>query len=387
MRVKIRQEMLRLPLAKAAGVSVANQTPILSHALISLDQGRLVVAGSDRQVEAVGNVEIDGSPGKVAVPARTLMDICRSLDDSAELEIDVGAGEDGRVLVTCGQTRFKVQSMPAEEFPIMQMQEHADGAELEVPAELLHRMLAQTKYAMAKPDDVRHYLKGMLWELSPERFGLAATDGHRLVWCRAEMALPVEETKSAIVPRKAIDEFDSLLQSTVDKKVSVSFGERHIRMRTSRQQMTSLLLDGKFPDYQRVIPKDRSKEVIVDRVSMIDLLSRVAILSDDRYRSVSLSLSAGELRAQAKNMAQEEAEGSIQADYQAEEPMSITFKIDYLLDALKAIEQSQVTMQLSNPESSCLIMGRAADAPPDDDPARDKEPDMQSLCVVMPMLF
>ena len=386
MYVKVQQDTLRLPLSKAVGVSVLNQAQILSHALISLDQGRLVVTGSDRQVEAVGSVAAEGRPGEVAVPARTLMDICRSLDDGAEIEIDAGDSEGGHVLVRCGKTRFRVLRMPATDFPHMQMQEKPeDVASLEISAALLHRMLAQAKYAMAKPDDVRHYLKGMLWELSPDRFSLAATDGHRLVWCHVAMELPVQETKSAIVPRKAIDEFDALLQPIADEKVSVTLDDQHIRMRTPQQQMTALLLDGKFPDYQRVIPKDRSKEVIVDRLSLIELLNSVAILSDDRYRSVNLSLSSGELCAKAKNRAEEEAEGSMGVDYQAEEPMSITFKIDYLLDTLKAIEQSQASIRLSNPESSCLISGHPADG--DSSDGEQKERGIQSLCVVMPMLL
>ncbi len=386
MHVKIKREALIVPLSKvvaAAATPSDSDSVITSHVLVSLDENRLTITGTDTKTEVFGHLGAGagGEPGRVTIPARKLLDICRSFGGDDEIEMTSQA--EGRILIAGGSVRFVIAGLPPDDFPVAQSADPDKSISLDFPNALLQRMLAQTRYAMAGADDARRYLSGMLWELSPEKFCTVATDGHRLALCQIDIKTPATETRQIIVPRKSIEEITTLLQSVVDEQVRVILQEQHLRLEASNYELNSQLISGNFPDYDRVIPQDRDKEVIIDRQAVIDLLCQVAILSDDRYRNVEVNFAAGEMRAKTKNIADEEADGALSVDYRSDTPLSVTFKVDYLLDAFRAIEWPRVSMRLSNAESSCLIAGVPAEG---EAPAPESD-SWRSLCVVMPMLF
>lgn len=365
MKFAISRDALLKPLNLVAGVVERRQTlPILANVLLVLDGDWLSLTGTDLEVELVGRVKLTGSgeQGEVTVPARKLVDICKSLPEGCEIEFKV---EEGKVQVRSGRSRFILSTLPAGEFP--NVEDSIGTHKITLLQGQLRRLIDRTSFAMAQ-QDVRYYLNGMLWELQASRLRVVATDGHRLAMCSLDGEFPIEETKQVILPRKGVLELSRLLHDE-GAEVAVVIGNNHIRATTEDFTFTSKLVDGKFPDYDRVLPRNPDKTVLGSRDELRHAFTRTAILSNEKYRGVRLMLSDGSVQIVANNPEQEEAEEVVSVDYQGGS-LEIGFNVSYLLDVLGVLSSDQVKLSLSDSNSSALL----------------EEPEHgDSLYVVMPM--
>jgi DNA polymerase-3 subunit beta len=344
------RENLLKPLQAVQGVVERRQTlPILANFLLSIDDGRLSVTGTDMEIELVASTELpDAEAGEVTVPARKLVDICRSLPADAEVRLEVD-GE--RALLRSGRSRFSLATLPAVDYP--SSDSLAGELRITVAEGALKRLIELTHFAMAH-QDVRYYLNGLLLDIGDGILRAVATDGHRLAI--AEMAAETGDTpRQVIVPRKGISELLRLLGSG-DEGVTIELGSNAIQVTLPDVRLTSKLIDGKFPDYRRVVPKeeDSDKTVVVDRELLRQSLSRAAILSNDKYRAIRLCLEPNVLRVVANNPEQEEAEDAVEVAYDGD-GLEIGFNVSYLIDALTALPAEEAVVQLGDSSSSCLI--------------------------------
>ncbi|WP_445620384.1 DNA polymerase III subunit beta [Kushneria sp. Sum13] len=350
MKFSISREALLRPLSLVAGVVERRQTlPVLSNVLLTVSDGELSLTGTDLEVELIGRVapsNIEES-GAVTVPARKLMDICKSLPDQSEITLAI---EDGRALLRAGRSRFTLSTLPAAEFP--SIDENQGSTELTLPRRTLKQLIDATGFAMAQ-QDVRYYLNGMLIELRDHLVRTVATDGHRLAVCSRSADISLEEPQRLILPRKGVVELSRLLDDS-DEPITLMLGASHLRVRTGAYTFTSRLVDGKFPDYERVIPKGGDKQILAERGELRKVLSRTAILSNEKYRGVRLNLEAGNLRVLANNPEQEEAEENVAIDYNGS-ALEIGFNVGYLIDVLSVLDTDQVQLTLSDPNSSALL--------------------------------
>lgn len=353
MKFEITRETLLRPLQAVIGVVERRQTmPILSNILLSAGDGQLAITGTDLEVELVASVALDiESRGDVTVPGRKLLDICKALPEGATLKLNL---DKDRLVLRSGKSRFTLSTLPAAEFPTVD--EINPVARFSLPQKTLKEALERTHFSMAQ-QDVRYYLNGLLLETLDGGLRAVATDGHRLALCDVA-AEGVTAGQQVIVPRKGVLELQRLMAGE-DAPAAVSIGSNHIRVQVDGLQMTSKLIDGRFPDYARVIPPPGDKDLNAERQLLREALNRTAILSNEKYRGVRLQLDKGVLRIQAHNPEQEEAEEEIAVDYQGGE-LEIGFNVTYLMDALSAVEGDSVHIGFSDANSSCII--RAPDA-------------------------
>jgi len=350
MHFTIQREALLKPLQLVAGVVERRQTlPVLSNVLLVVEGQQLSLTGTDLEVELVGRVTLEDSaePGEITVPARKLMDICKSLPSDALIDIRV---DEQKLVVKAGRSRFTLSTLPANDFPTVE--EGPGSLTFNLVQSKLRRLIDRTSFAMAQ-QDVRYYLNGMLIEVQTGVLRAVATDGHRLAMCSMEAAIEHTEKHQVIVPRKGILELARLLTEQ-DGEVSVVLGANHIRATTGEFTFTSKLVDGKFPDYERVLPRGGDKLVIGDRQALREAFSRTAILSNEKYRGIRLQLASGLLKIQANNPEQEEAEEEVVVDYSGGS-LEIGFNVSYLLDVLGVMTTEQVRLILSDANSSALV--------------------------------
>jgi DNA polymerase-3 subunit beta len=363
MKFSLSREAFLKPLQLVVGVVERRQTlPILSNVLLSLENGRLSMTGTDLEVEVIGFSDSgpEGEDGEVTVSARKLVDICRSLPDGAQINFSSG---EGKATLKSGRSKFTLATLPANEFP--SVDEGEKTIEFVVKGSVLKGLIEATSFAMAQ-QDVRYYLNGMLWELTNNNLRAVATDGHRMALCDGACDVSVEEKISAILPRKGIIELSRLLD---EHEVSVAMGSNHIRVTGEDYCFTSKLVDGAYPDYDRVLPKGGDKEVVGDRAELKQAFGRAAILSNEKYRGVRVLLSGGSIKMVANNPEQEEAEEEVSVNYSGED-LEIGFNVSYLIDVLNVISSPEVRITLSNSNSSALVSGAA---------------DSGAVYVVMPM--
>jgi len=351
MQFEIAREALIKPLQLVTGVVERRQTlPVLSNVLLALNKKQLSLTGTDLEVEITGSVEVDSaaSDGEITVPARKLMDICKSLPDSATLKIQ---RDDDKLKIQSGRSRFSLSTLPATDFP--GVEESSGALEFAVSKELLKAMLHNTNFAMAQ-QDVRYYLNGMLIEVSPDYLRVVSTDGHRLAMQTEDLKAGVSDTTGVIVPRKGILELSRLLSEGDEEDVKVIIGSNHVRATMANFTFTSKLVDGKFPDYNRVLPKGGDKNVIAAREQLRDSLNRTAILSNEKFRGIRMILSDDELKIVANNPEQEEAEETVPVEYKGDS-LEIGFNVMYLVDVLNVLDSDSVQMIVSDPNSSALL--------------------------------
>lgn len=350
MKFSISREALLRPLTLVAGVVERRQTlPVLSNVLIEVQDAQLSLTGTDLEVELIGRTaptQVD-EPGSATVPARKLMDICKSLPDQSEISF---ALEDGRAVLRSGRSRFTLSTLPVAEFP--NIEDSQGSVELSLPRGTLKHLIDATSFAMAQ-QDVRYYLNGMLLELRSNLVRTVATDGHRLAVCSRPADIEVEPAQKLIVPRKGVLELGRLLDDS-DEPVSLTLGASHVRAHTGEFTFTSKLVDGKFPDYERVVPRGGDKVFIADRAGLRQVLSRTSILSNEKYRGVRLLLEEGNLQVMANNPEQEEAEENVAIEYSGAS-LEIGFNVSYLIDVLSVLREDRVQMTLADPNSSALM--------------------------------
>lgn len=365
MKFTVDKETLLKQLQLVVGVVERRQTlPVLSNVLVKLDDNCLAITGTDLEVEILSQESLS-DPGLVAgettLPARKLLDICRSLPDGALLSFSC---DNQRVTIASGRSRFTLATMPANEFPSV------DGAggklDFECPSERIKYLIDKTAFAMAH-QDVRYYLNGMLWETSKGQLRAVATDGHRLAMTTLAAPVDQDEKVQVILPRKGVVELSRLLND--QGQVVVSLGDNHIRVRGQGFVFTSKLVDGAYPDYDRVLPKDGNLKIVGEVEVLRQAFGRTAILSNEKYRGVRLALSENLLTMSATNPEQEEAQEEVEVNFSGE-PFEIGFNVNYILDVLNVLGSDHVSFALSGANSSALLEGQG---------------DEDSVYVIMPM--
>lgn len=352
MHFSIQREQLLTPLQLVTGVVERRHTlPILSNVLLTVENNQLSLLGTDLEVELIGRVNLQQviEAGEVTVPAKKLMDICRSLPSEAMIDIKL---EDQKLFIKTGRSRFTLSTLPANDFP--SVEDGPASLKFEVEQSKLRRLIDHTSFAMAQ-QDVRYYLNGMLLELNNDCLRTVTTDGHRMAVCSVPLELTnvITAKQQIILPRKAILELVKLLTDQ-EGKLSIVLGEHHIRATTGEFTFTSKLIDGKFPDYERVLPKGSDKLITADRQALKESFTRAAILSNEKYRGIRLTLETGLLKIQANNPEQEEAEEEIVVDYTGGN-LEIGFNVSYLLDVLNVVSTEKVRIFLADSNSSALI--------------------------------
>ena len=366
MNINIQKEILEQPLSQIIGVVEKRQTlPILGNVFLSLSQNKLTLIGSDLETEITTRVDnVGGEDGQTTVSARKLFDICRSLP--AEATLSMILEDDNKMVVKAGKSRFTLQTLSAADYP--RLEETQWKQEFTLSQQQLSQLLTRTSFSMAQ-QDVRYFLNGLLIEVQNNQIISVATDGHRLA--KTEMTvegLNVDLVQS-IVPRKAVIEISKFLDPASDDSVTVKLNASHILIQAGNFLFISKLIDGRFPDYEKVIPANLDKHVIIDRGNLIDILSRAAILSNEKFRGVSLSISGNTLKVASHNPDQEHASDEMEVQYQ-DDDIEIGFNVNYLMEALKACDSEKIDLGLLDPNTSCTFHA---------------EGDSETLYLIMPM--
>ncbi|MEZ5558547.1 MAG: DNA polymerase III subunit beta [Pseudomonadales bacterium] len=370
MKFTTNREALLRALQLVTGVVERRQTlPVLANLLVVAKDGVVSLTGTDLEVELVAvadGVAIE-QEGAATIPARKLADIWRSLPESAEVSVQI---EGDRAILRSGRSRFALATLPAGDFP--KVDSGPGDLELKLPEQDLRRLLDQVSFSMAQ-QDVRYFLNGMLLEVSPQHVRTVATDGHRLAMCTLAHGVAGADRVQAIVPRKGVLELGRLLASAsggdAEREAVLHVGSNHLRVTQGAFTLTTKLVDGKFPDYEKVVPRVEASPVIGDRDTLKQAFHRAAILSNEKYRGIRLILDRDQLTIQANNPEQEEAEEVVAVDYGGDR-MEIGFNVSYLQDVLNVISTEQVRVTVADANSSALIEGQG---------------DEDALYVVMPM--
>ena len=348
MKLSAPREAFLEPLQAVIGVVERRQTmPILANVLISAQDDGVTVTATDLEVEMVARADVTvEQAGEVTVPGRKLLDICRALKEKSKVGLSV-SGE--KATVRSGRSRFTLSTLPAAEFPTVD--DINAQEQIVVTQGAMHRLLDKTHFSMAH-QDVRYYLNGLLLEIGKGQLRAVATDGHRLALCDVDADGTATVGHQVIVPRKGVLELQRLVGDEGD--LTLAIGSNHIRAEVGDIRFTTKLIDGRFPDYQRVIPKLGENNITADREELRQALYRAAILSNEKYRGIRMELSNGGLRIQAHNPEQEEAEEEVEVGYDGD-AMEIGFNVNYLLDALGALDGGTASFQVNDPSSSCLM--------------------------------
>ncbi len=356
MKISVPRDLLLKPLQQTVGAIERRQTlPVLAHFLLSARNGKLSITATDLEIELFAWMDVDvEQDGDITVPARKLVDICRSLPDGANIELD-SSGD--KVFLKSAKSRFTLSTLPVSEFPTLD--DIGVSQHFEVQQSQLKKIIDKTSFSMAQ-QDVRYYLNGLLFEVTSELLRCVATDGHRLSMSTVQCATGIDDIAQVIVPRKGVMELSRLLEST-DQTAEFQLSANHIRVSLPEVRFTSKLIDGKFPDYDRVLPDGNDKTMIADRELLHQSLSRAAILSNEKYKGVRLILAKDTLSIKTHNPDHEEAEDELPVEF-ANEDMEVGFNVVYLLDILNILEGAKVKIRLKDSNSSCLATEIDSDA-------------------------
>ena len=348
MKFSATRETILQPLQAVIGVVERRQTmPILSNVLLKVDNANLSVTATDLEVELVANAAVDVDTfGEITVPGRKLHDICRALPEGSQVDVSL-SGE--RVTIKSGRSRFTLATLSAADFPLVD--DIAVQQTIRLPQTDLDRLLEKTQFSMAQ-QDVRYYLNGLLLELDGSTLRAVATDGHRLALAQMQLDGGKGRETQVIVPRKGVLELSRLLGEKGE--VTLTIGANHLRAELDGIRFTSKLIDGRFPDYGRVVPEHPANMLTAGRSVLREALQRASILSNEKYRGVRLELGQDSIVIQANNPEQEEAVETLEVQYSGE-AMEIGFNVNYLLDALGAVEGASVELGVTDGNSSCLI--------------------------------
>ena len=352
MKFSLNRELLLKPLLLVSGAVDRKSTlPILSNILFDVSGHSLTLIATDLELEMVSYTQIEnqGDDGKITIPARKLLDICKSLPEDSLLTFE---SENDVIKISTGRSKYRLSTLPADDFP--NIEEWKGDVEFKILKSELLRLIESTHFSMAN-QDVRYYLNGMSIESENNEIRSVATDGHRLAICKIvndSLDLPARQV---IVPPKGILEIIRLLEP-VDQYIQIYLGSNHIRIIDTDFSFTSKLVDGRFPDYRRVLPRNGDKVLITDKDQLRQVLSRASILSNEKVKGVRLNFSTSELKITANNPEQEQAEEVIEIDFPFDE-IEIGFNVNYILDVLNAIKDPQVKFTFADANSSVVIEG------------------------------
>jgi DNA polymerase-3 subunit beta len=349
--IKIKREALIEPLQSVTGIIERRHTlPILSNVLLSRTDTHIEFVATDIEIEITAGTAAEG-PGEAkatTVGARKLFDILRALPEGAEVTL---ALQDKRLQIKSGKSRFNLQTLPAEDFPRLAATE-GEGTKFSVPQKLLKSLLGLVQYAMAQ-QDIRYYLNGLLMLIEEGQLKLVATDGHRLAFASREAGRKDLARQEAILPRKTIIELSKLLDDS-DEPVAIELSAAQAKFSFGKVLLISKLVDGKFPDYAKVIPQNQAKKLKLDRVVLLQALQRAAILTSDKFRGVRWVLGDGSLKISCSNTEQEEAQEELDIAYKGE-ALDIGFNVGYLVDVLNNLDVAEIECGLGDANSSALF--------------------------------
>ncbi len=352
MKFSAQRESLLEPLQQVAGAVERRQTkPVLGNVLFGCTDSGITLTATDGEIELCSTTQIAvDEPGSITVPARKLLEICRHLPEQARLNVEV-TGE--KLVLKAGRSRFTLATLPAEQFP--ESEPLKGGQKIVLPVESIREAMRATAFSMAQ-QDVRFYLNGMLVEIGSERVCCVSTDGHRLAWSQVSTDVSPETPVRAIIPRKSVGELTKVLSVAPDDgTVELHLTDQQLQATVADVRLTTRLVDGRFPDYKRVIPIDGDKELVMDTQSLRQSLTRASVLSNEKYRGVRLTLDQSVLTISSNNPEQEEAIDELEVDYQGQST-EIGFNVTYLLEALGAIDTESVRLILKDSGSSLLIV-------------------------------
>lgn len=348
--LKAPQEKVLAVLQAVSGIVERRHTlPILANVLIRKSGGALQLTTSDLEIQIRTTAELDGDRGDftTTVGARKLIDILRTLP--AEQTVSLESSQN-KLILKGGKSRFTLQTLPAEDFPLVQ--EAANfGPAFSVPQKTLKGLLAQVSFAMAV-HDIRYYLNGILFVAEGKQLSLVATDGHRLAFASAKLEVEVPK-QEVILPRKTVLELQRLL-SDAEGAIEMQFAANQAKFSFGGMEFVSKLVEGKFPDYNRVIPRNHRNQITLGRATLLAALQRTAILTNEKFKGVRLNIEPGTLRVASSNAEQEEAVDELDIDYGGDN-IEIGFNVSYLIDALANMEQEMVKVELSDSNSSALL--------------------------------
>lgn len=365
MKFTISRENFLQPLQLVSGAVERRHTlPILSNVLIKVSENSLWLTGTDLEVELISNVTLSGEfeEGEITVPAKKLFDIIRGLADDSEVNFHL---DGNKAVIRSGRSKYTLSTLSSGDYP--NLEDWEGEVEFELSRADLKHLIDSTHFSMAQ-QDVRYYLNGMSLETEEHTIRTVATDGHRLALCRMEYTAASLPSRQVIIPRKGVMEITRLIEAD-DKLLKVQIGSNHIRIFSNDFIFTSKLVDGRFPDYRRVLPKDGDKIIEASKDVLKNAFSRASILSNEKFRGVRLNLSNGELKITANNPEQEEAEEIVDVNYQGDE-LEIGFNVAYLIDVFNSLSSENVKVSLADSNSSALI---------------EDSTDDSALYVIMPM--
>lgn len=348
--LKAAQEQILGALQSVAGIVERRHTlPVLANVLIRKNDGRIELTASDLEIQVRTTIELEGDAGSFAttVGARKLIDILRSLP--ADQVVTLSSSQ-SKLTLQGGKSRFTLQTLPADDFPLVQ--EAADfGPTFSVPQKTLKGLINQVHFAMAV-HDIRYYLNGILFVAEGTNLVLVATDGHRLALAQAKLAdaIPKQEV---ILPRKTVLELQRLLKDE-DSPIEMQFAGNQAKFVFSGMEFVTKLVEGKFPDYNRVIPKNHRNALTVGRQPLLASLQRAAILTSEKFKGVRINIEPGTLRIASNNAEQEEAKEELEIDYAGDE-IEIGFNVTYLMDVLSNSSVDMVKVELQDTNSSALF--------------------------------
>jgi DNA polymerase-3 subunit beta len=365
MKFSLDRELLLKPLLLVSGAVERKSTlPILSNILFEVSDNSLTLTATDLELEMVAYAVIsnEGANGSITIPARKLLDICKSLPENSVITFEA---KDETIKLSSGRSRYSLSTLAANDFP--NIEEWKGDVEFQLLKSEFLRLIESTHFSMAN-QDVRYYLNGMSIESEGSEIRSVATDGHRLAICKIaneSLSLPARQV---IVPRKGILEIIRLL-APIDDNVQIFLGSNHIRIIDTEFSFTSKLVDGRFPDYRRVLPRNGDKVFETNKEALRQVLSRASILSNEKFKGVRLNFSESNLNITANNPEQEQAEEEIEIDFPYGD-LEIGFNVSYVLDVLTAIKDDKVKFTLADANSSVVIEGSS---------------NGEALYVVMPM--
>lgn len=348
---KAPQTQVLSALQSVAGVVERRQTlPILSNVLLRKHGETLELVTSDLEIQIRTTEQLGGSEGKfqTTVGARKLIDILRSMPSDQTMTLEASQG---KVVLKGGKSRFTLQTLPAEDFPLVQESPNF-GPAFSVPQKTLKHLLAQVSFAMAV-HDIRYYLNGILFVAEGKTLSLVATDGHRLAFTSAQLDIEVPTKQEVILPRKTVLELQRLLGES-DEPLELQFASNQARFRFGKMEFVTKLVEGKFPDYHRVIPKDNRHHITLGRLPLLAALQRTAILTSEKFKGVRIHVGDNTLRIASNNAEQEEATDELDIEYSGD-AIEIGFNVTYLIDALSNMDQEMVEIALQDGNSSALF--------------------------------
>lgn len=350
MKIQLLRNELLEPLQKVSGVVDQKQTlPILSNVLIDIKDNKLSVVGTDMEIELIGTIELTQKKEdqKLTLPCKKLIDICKALPEDALITL---SDSKGQIILTSGRSRFSLATLPAEEFPNMEKVE--EKISFSVSQAELKTLLQRTSFAMAH-QDIRYYLNGTLLEINAHKIRAVATDGHRLATHAIDVSTHTDHRIQIILPRKAVLELLRLTDEK-DQDITIVIGSGYIRVSHPLYTFTSKLIEGRFPNYQQVIPKTNDKQITLNKEQLKRALGRSAILCNEKFKSVRLELRNNLLRILANNPEHEAAEEELQIIYPYED-INIGFNVNYLIENINILQTEDVTLSIGNAQTSMLI--------------------------------